>query len=351
MVRTTHPAPVSHPDGAAARAVATMHPGSFAFVMATGIVSTGLLTTAPALSRLLLAVAVVGAAILLVEYAVRLLRFRAAVLGDLHAADRAFGFLTLVAGLDVLATRLWLGGSLAPAVALAAVGAVGWLVLGYAVPAALMLGPRRTSIAESVNGGWFLWVVATQSVAVCASVFAQRPTRFVDPLADGAAALWGVGVVLYLMLLGLVTLRLLSVPVTAHGLSPTYWIYMGATAITALAGAHLLALPDTVGVLRVVRPVVAGLTFLLWAFGTWWVPLLVVFGVWRHGVRREPVRYEAAWWSIVFPLGMYADACSAFGSVEHLPFLLAIARVAVWVAVAAWVLAAGAGIRSVARVR
>ena len=56
------------------------------------------------------------------------------------------------------------------------------------------------------------------------------------------------------------------------------------------------------------RPFINGVTLIMWAWATWWVPLLVLFGVWKHGVRRVPLRYTPMLWSFVFPLGMYALA-------------------------------------------
>jgi tellurite resistance protein TehA-like permease len=54
-------------------------------------------------------------------------------------------------------------------------------------------------------------------------------------------------------------------------------------------------------------------------------------------VRRHwPLAYEPALWSVVFPLGMYSVATQTFGKSAHLAFMTPIARVMLWVAVAAW---------------
>ena len=55
-----------------------------------------------------------------------------------------------------------------------------------------------------------------------------------------ATLLWSVGVVLYLVVATMVLVRLLLLELTPDDLSPPYWIAMGATAITVLAGARLL---------------------------------------------------------------------------------------------------------------
>ena len=47
---------------------------------------------------------------------------------------------------------------------------------------------------------------------------------------------------------------------------------------------------------------------LAWATATFWFPLMVAIGVWRHLVRRLPLRYHPSYWALVFPLGMYSAA-------------------------------------------
>jgi len=223
-------------------------------------------------------------------------------------------------------------------VALALLSVPLWLLCSYGLPANLMLRQRSGPVAADMDGSWFLWVVGTQSLATVTAVFAAEPGG--EEFAAPAVALWGIGVLLYLMLATLVTLRLLTVPSSPDSLNPSYWIYMGATAITVLAGSTIVVLPGDIPVVRATASVVAGLTYLLWAFGVWWVPLLVIFGLWRHVVHRVPVRYEAGLWSIVFPLGMYSVASTHFGHAARLPLLVTIGEIDAAVAGFAWLAAA-----------
>jgi tellurite resistance protein TehA-like permease len=78
------------------------------------------------------------------------------------------------------------------------------------------------------------------------------------------------------------------------------------------------------------------LSVVLWAFGTWWIPLLVLFGVWRHLLRRYPLTFEPRLWSVVFPLGMYTVASVSLGRAANLGFLVTVARGWLWVGVVAW---------------
>ena len=152
---------------------------------------------------------------------------------------------------------------------------------------------------------------------------------------------WSVEELAAVPLLTVLLLRLLLIPVRPHEMTTPYWIVMGATAITVLAGSRILRLDRTRPLVHLAAPLVGGLSFLLWAFGTWTIPLLVVFGVWRHVLRRDRPVYTPELWTLVFPLGMYSVATVEFGDVTGLGFLSAAARVAFWAALVAWTVVVG----------
>jgi tellurite resistance protein TehA-like permease len=318
-------------------AVRDLHPGYFAFVMATGIISTGTFALGPSwLSRLLLVMASIGFAVLAVALLLRLSRYRYSVAADIRAPERVFGFFTIVAGIDVLGVRLDAAGHPAATAVLVGLGAAVWLLLTYGIPGSLMLTRQHDSVLGGVNGSWLLWTVGTQSLSVAASVLVPVWPSQAGLLAPFAVGLWAVGLVLYLLLVSMIMLRWLTVPMTPATLGPPYWILMGATAITVLAGARILVLPPGLPIVRATDGVVEGFSFVLWAFGTWWIPLLIVLGLWRHLRRHWPFTYEPTLWSVVFPLGMYSVATLSFGKVAHLSFMEPISRFMLWVAVAAW---------------
>jgi len=335
--------------GRAAAAVRGLHPGYFAFVMATGIISTGTYLLGPSwLSRALLAIASAGLVVLAVALAARLVLFRSSVVADIKTPDRVFGFFTITAGLDVLGVRFAFAGHPLVTAILAMVAAAIWLVLTYGVPASLLLARTSDSVLGGVNGSWLLWIVATQSLSIAAADLVGAWPSQAGLLAPASAALWSVGLLLYLMIVALILLRWLTVPMTPATLGPPYWILMGATAISVFAGARNLALPRTIPVIEATASFTQGFSFALWAFGTWWIPLLVILGLWRHVRRQWPLTYEPTMWGIVFPLGMYSVATLAFGKATHLAFMHPIAHVMLWVAVAAWALVAAAFITRIA---
>ncbi|HWD03332.1 MAG TPA: tellurite resistance/C4-dicarboxylate transporter family protein [Amycolatopsis sp.] len=324
------------------RWVADLAPASAAMVMATAILSTGLdLFGWRIVSEVFFVVAVFGAVVLAVAYGWRAIAYPGRLAADARDPGKGFGYFTLVAAPNVVGMRLALDHREAAAVVLGLTGAALWLVLTYAIPGTLIMGERGVAPLPRTDGSWFLWVVGTQALAGSAATLAATEHRHMGWLVPLAVVLWGIGAVLYLMLVGVVTVSLLERVVTPHALSPTYWVYMGATAITVQAAAKILAVRAAVPVLTVTREVVSGVAFLLWAFGTWWIPMLLVFAIWRHVVRRSPVGYEPAMWSMVFPLGMYAAASADYGRATGLGFMVTIGRVSVWAGVAAW-LAVGA---------
>lgn len=321
------------------RAVANLDPGAFALVMATGIISVGTgVQGLPVLSRITLVATALAWGVLVVGYGWRAVRYRSRVAASLRDPLTAMGYFTVVAGTNVLAVRLLMAGVVSVAIGLGVVAALLWLVGCYGLPWLVVAGSRRPVLGD-VNGTWLIWVVATQSVAVLAAALTPemsvRSLRSALPMV--ALCLWSVGVVLCLILLVVIFLRLFLVRITATEMGPAYWIVMGATAISARAAAGILDLHGTdVDLLDRVRPFVTGLSVLLWAFGTWCIPLLVLFGVWRYLVCGYSKAYESRLWSVVFPLGMYTVASGALGKATGVWFLTAIAGVWVWVGLAAW---------------
>lgn len=149
------------------------------------------------------------------------------------------------AGLDVLGVRLILAGHPLVTAILACVAATVWLVLTYGVPASLLLTEAHDSVLGGVNGSWLLWIVATQSLSIAAAIVVPAWPSQAALLAPVAAGMWSVGVLIYLMVVTLIMLRWLTVPMTPATLGPPYWILMGATATSVLAGARYLALPPS----------------------------------------------------------------------------------------------------------
>lgn len=330
-----------------------LDPACFALVMATGIVSRAMrLDGADVLSAALLVVGVAAFVVLTVAYAWRFAAYRGQCAADARDPRRAFGYFTFGAAAAVLSASLAADGYVLPAaVLLFVLGAAGWLLPSYALPM-LLGGPPAAArtVAPTLAGAtgtWFVWAVGVQSVAVAATAF--RPPV---PAAIAALAIccWMVGVVLYLVIAVLVTVARFESPLRPTDPTASYWVFMGATAISVLAAAQLLRLrPDAL--LSAVRPVLSGVSVMLWAFGTWLIPLLIALAVWRHLLRRVPLGYHPGLWSMVFPVGMYGVASRELGAVLRQSWLVTLGRYEAWAGLAVWAaLAAAMSARAALRV-
>ncbi len=318
-------------------AVRDWPPSSFAFVMASGITSSALQQAgAGGWSVPPLLVGITGFVVLLAVALARLVSTPVEVVHSLADPARAFGYFTVVAAAGVLAVRLAGDDAGVPAAAFAVLALGLGVLLLYLVPAALILRPGPRDNDPGPDGGWLLWVVALQSLSL---VFSNVDLGIPDAAALISFSLWTSGVLLYLALTALILGRLFTAPVNSTALLPSYWILTGATAISALAGLRLLHVRPAPGFLLDLHATLTGTGYALWSFGTWWIPLLLVLGVWRHTVGHQPLRYEVGWWSILFPLGMYSTTSSALGESLHSADIQSIGRIGAGVTALLWAVA------------
>jgi tellurite resistance protein TehA-like permease len=150
--------------------------------------------------------------------------------------------------------------------------------------------------------------------------------------------MWLCGGMVYVWVISLIFYRYVFFRLAPEDLTPTYWINMGAMAISTLAGALLVVNTPGAPMLGGLLPMLKGGTVLYWAVGTWWIPLLAGLAVWRYVHRRYPLRYDVGYWGVVFPLGMYSAATQQMSLALDVPFLAPLARGFFDLAAAAWLL-------------
>lgn len=319
--------------------------------MATGIVSVAAQLTG--LRAVALALFVVNVPLYAALWAATLARLALhcdRVVADLRDQARALGFFTAVAATSVLGVQcLVVGGAAHAASALWFVALILWAALTYGIFTALIVAPEKPAPGEGLHGAWLLAVVAAQSVASLGAQVASGFTAHRDVVLLASFALWLSGSVLYVWIAGALLYRLLLLRVSAAQLTPPYWICMGAAAVSTLAGASLATAASGTAVLSLTLPFVRGLTVLWWATATWWIPLLVALGGWRHLGQRHPLRYDVQAWGAVFPLGMYAACSARLAQVVEAPSLGVLARAFVYVAMAAWGAAAVGALTTIRR--
>jgi tellurite resistance protein TehA-like permease len=321
--------------------VRDLPPNIFAMVMATGIVSLAVNGGGyPLVAQILFWLNVGMFAVLWALLLTRILRYRVNLAADLKSHAKAPGFFTLVAAPCVLGNQCVLLFGLSTAgLVLWVFGLLFWCALTYVMIPGLMEGANKPKLEEGLNGAWLLAVVGTQAVSVLAcllvpALVADMP----DVLLFVALAYWLIGSMLYIWLIALIFHRILFLPLPPGELTPPYWINMGAMAISTLAGVRLVDEAARMPLLTELLQFLKGMTLLFWATGTWWIPILLALGAWRHLYKRVPLTYEHGYWAAVFPLGMYTVCTQNLIHVFVLPFLAPIAVVFVWIALAAWML-------------
>jgi tellurite resistance protein TehA-like permease len=319
-----------------------LSPAYFALVMATGIVSIAAWDfQLSGLALALFAFNLAAFAVLVVLTVLRAVRYPRVFVADMIDHQVGPGFFTTVAGACILGAQfLLLTHSIAAANALLALGTAAWVGLTYTIFTALTVKRAKPPLEKGVSGTWLVAVVATQSIAVLASLVARDwPQPFRLELDFFALSMWLWGGMFYIWIISLIFYRYTFLSFSPGDLTPPYWINMGAMAISTLAGAQLAQNAPDAPFLASLLPFLKGFTIFYWATGTWWIPMLLALSIWQHLIERFPLRYDPLVWGAVFPLGMYTVATRQMAAVLELSFLSSVLPAIFTVALLAWALA------------
>ncbi len=299
------------------------HPGWFGVVMGTAVIGMAAslnpgdigscASAARTLSQTMVAIAFVLGAVIFVPYIGRMIVHPDAALADLRDPVKGPLYATLPAGILVLAAA---GAAVGPTWFTAptvrdVVSGLAWVGVPLAflesVIFAYVFFVRSGLAPETVNGGWFIPPVANIVVPlVLVSLVPGASPTGIAALLLASYGFWGMGFLLYLIVLVVLFYRLVLHPLPHAGLAPTLWIALGPIGVGAIALVKLAV--AGAAIFGPVAPDVALASKLaatvLWGFGAWWLVIALLSLV--HYLRSGSMPYSAGWWAFIFPLGAYS---------------------------------------------
>jgi tellurite resistance protein TehA-like permease len=247
--------------------------------------------------------------------------------------DVSLRLFTFVAACAVLDTRLSFNFAMLRMLGILAL--LAWLVL-IVLTARNMSARRWAALRGQAHGAWELASVGTSGLVIVMSENSyhtgERWWLF------GAVPIWWAAIGIYALMTWLILWRAVVERRDRDGFAPDSWIMMGALAIATLAG-DILHQQVSGWLAATVRII----TIVTWVAATLWIPPLIYFGLHRITQRPDVLQFTGAWWSLVFPLGMYSVATGAMATELSMPSMHTISLVFFWDAFAVWLIVAVAG--------
>jgi len=341
------------------------HPGWFGAVMGTAVIGViasgnpghfhGLATTMKDLSIGATALAAALGVLIAVPYLARWILYPRAAWADMR--DPTVGPLhgTFPGGILVLAVAIsTVGPQVLPVHSVPTVvevfAAIGIpLALAISLLFAYLLFTLELPDTRVVNGGWFIPPVVTIIVpVVLVPLLSQVGPSAARLLLFTGYAFWGVGFLLFLLVMGLLHDRLVTRALPAAAMAPSLWIVLGPLGVGAAALLDLAHVAPSV--LGSKAAVIGTLTLVgasaLWGFGAW--SLLVAMALLGRYLGRGGVPYGVGWWAFTFPLGALTLATSSLANAWKLPIVSDIALGLLVGLVVLWLIVTAGTIGSVA---
>jgi tellurite resistance protein TehA-like permease len=317
--------------------IQSLFPASFALVMATGIISIASHTLQyDAIANTFFLVNVIAFIILLIMFSLRLLSFFSSFKNDLSNHEKGAGFLTFSAGASILGNQfVLLKQDYNTALVLWIIAWVTWALFLYSFFILTTIKKEKPSLENAINGSWLLIVVSTQSLSILGTQLIPLLSMHVKTTFFISVCFFLTGTVLYGVFMALIIYRMCFFSMRAEEFKPSYWIDMGAAAISTLAALTLAVNVKGVAFFQDFVPLFQLMALLFWAISTWWLPVVIILEIWQH--KKKPLQYRPGYWSLVFPLGMYSMCTAKLSETMAYPFLHTLAKTFLFISLIAWI--------------
>lgn len=317
--------------------IKTLSPAYFALVMSTGIIALASdMLGYKMIGSLFFMVNNIEFAVLIVLYVIRFVFYFKDFKKDLSSHTEGAGFLTLIAGSCILGTEyVQLKGNISAAALLWQLAIALWILLVYSFFILTTIKKNKPTLEDGINGSWLLLVVSVQALSILGTVLLPYRDSEQTVMIFINLFFYLLGVLFYLIVIGIIFYRTTFFPMKADEFKPSYWIDMGAAAITTLAGCFLVKSLENISMFADIIPTLKVFTLLFWVAGTWWIPVILFLELWRH--RSIPIRYSAGYWCLVFPLGVYTACTHQVSGMLGINFLMGLPVVTICIAWIMWV--------------
>lgn len=315
-----------------------LSPAYFALPMSTGIVALASHELGyPGIGHALFVLNNGEVVILSLLLLIRLLFYFPAFREDLSSHEKGAGFMTLVAAACILGSEhVELQGAFRPATWLWYFALTAWGLLTYSFFILVTIKRRKPSLENGINGSWLLFVVSVQALSILGCMIAPHLGGSLHSALFVMLVFHLLGWLFYLVVIGIIFYRTTFFPMRPDEFKPSYWIDMGAAAITTLAGITLVNTMAAHGLFTELIPTLKVFIVFAWTAGTWWIPVIFVLELWRHWTI--PWKYHAGYWSLVFPLGMHVVCTWQLALMFDQPFLKLLPEVLIRLAWGTWAL-------------
>ncbi len=149
---------------------------------------------------------------------------------------------------------------------------------------------------DQMHGGWFITPVATILVTYAVFLYPVSPITMIIGL-----LFFGIGAVLFLLILSMLFFRLISHTLPPVELAPTNYLLLAPIGILIVDSIRISNYAGTMFGVNL-NPLGATIGAILWGFGIWAIFINTLF---FGRYLKSGFKFQISWWSYVFPTAAF----------------------------------------------